>query len=279
MNETTWRCVLGILLVALLGGIPGAFSNPVAAQEAAAAPANDRLSQLGGRAYLGRNAPVVGATVLVWPEGRPGEAYLTSTDEDGIFRVNGLPDGSYGVRVEREGLAAKAKDGIPLKFPFRAVVELEMHALPPGSAEPSAVIPDTAAAQGPLSLTGLVVEEGAGPLGEVQLRFVRPDGREDPRGLRSLDDGTFEVAGAGAGVWRVEASAVGYLSQRMALDLQGASFLKVILVRQPADYDPTPLELMPPEQPIPPEGFADDAAGLGEAATEPDPGDRDDGTR
>lgn len=254
--------------------------GPTPAQDAPAASAREKLSQLGGRAYLGRNAPVVGATVLVWPEERNGEVYLTSTDENGVFRVDGLPDGSYSLRVEREGLAAKAKDGIPLKFPFRAVVELNMDPLAPGSAEASAVIPDATAAGGPLSLKGLVVEEGAGPMGEVQLRFVRTDGREDPRGLRSLRDGTFEVTGAGAGVWRLEVSAVGYLSQRLALDLQGAAFLKVILVRQPADYDPTPLELMPPEQPIPPEGFVDDTAGLGgDTAEEADPDDRDDGTR
>jgi hypothetical protein len=231
------------------------------AQEPSAAPKRERVSQLGGRAYLGRNAPVVGATVLVQPEDRDREAYLTSTDEDGEFRVDGLPDGSYRVRVEREGLAAKTKESIPLKFPFRAVVELDMDLLGSGSAATQSVVPRSSSPDGTLRLTGEVVEAGAGPLGEVQLRFVRLDGREDPRGLRSRPDGTFELEGAGAGVWRVEISGVGYISQRMALDLHGVALLKVILVRQPADYDPTPLELMPPEQPIPPPGFLDETAG------------------
>jgi hypothetical protein len=203
----------------------------------------------------------VGATVLVQPEERPGEAYLTSTDEDGVFRVDGLPDGSYGVRVEREGLLAGAKEGISLKYPFRAVVELEMSSLESESTMTGALVPEPAEPGGTLSLTGEVVEAGAGPLGEVQLRFVRSDGRQDPLRVRSRPDGTFGLEGAAAGVWRVEVSGVGYLSQRVALDLRGAFTLKVILVRQPADYDPTPLELMPPEQPIPPAGFAEESAG------------------
>jgi len=263
MTEQRQQYPVWILLVAAVA------AGPALAQDTPAASASERVSRLGGRAYLGRNAPVVGATVLVQPEDRPGEAYLTSTDEDGVFRVDGLSDGSYRVRVEREGLGPQVKTGISLKFPFRAVVELDMDPLALGSAEKSALVPEATAADGSLSLTGRVIEAGAGPVGEVQLRFVRLDGREDPRALRSRPDGSFELDGAGAGVWRVEVSGVGYLSQRMALDLQGASFLKVILVRQPAGYDPTPLELMPPEQPIPPAGFVDDTAGgLGEPKTD-----------
>jgi hypothetical protein len=266
MHQPSPRTVLVVLAAVgmLLAGVPARC------QEAPPAEKKERLTQLGGRAYLGRNAPVVGATVLVRPEGRPGEAYLTSTDEHGVFRVDGLPDGSYSVRVEREGLAARAKDDVPVKFPFRAVVELEMSPLEAASAEPAAATPAAMPAEEPLQLRGQVVEAGAGPVGEVRLRFVRPDGLEDPRILRSRPDGTFEIEGAGPGVWRVEASGVGYLSQRIALDLRGTSLLKVILVRQPADYHPTPLELMPPEQPIPPQGFVNDTADPGAAATEPD---------
>lgn len=259
-NRSPWLPVAvaasGILL--LIGSAP--------AQDAPAASAPERVSRLGGRAYLGRNAPVVGGTVLVRPEDRPGEFHLTSTDEDGEFRVDGLPDGSYSVRIEREGLEPEVKSGVPLKFPFRAVVELGMEPAAAAATERSVLTTGSAAASGPLSLAGRVIEAGDGPAGEVQLRFVRLDGGEDPRRLRSRPDGSFELDGVGAGVWRVEISGVGYLAQRMALDLRGAPRLHVSLVRQPADYDPTPLELMPPEQPIPPAGLAEGAAGVDDEA-------------
>lgn len=248
------------LAAALAAAVP-LWPGLAAAQETPAASAPERVSRLGGRAYLGRNAPVVGATVLVQPEGRGGELYLTSTDEGGVFRVDGLADGSYSVRVEREGLAAQVKTGVPLKFPFRAVVELAMDRLAPDQPETGALVPQAGSGAGPLSLKGRVIDVGGGPVGEAQLRFVRLDGGEDPRGLRSRPDGSFELEQAGSGVWRLEVGAVGYLSQRMALDLHGAETLHVILVRQPPDYDPTPLELMPAEQPIPPPGLAEDAAG------------------
>jgi len=263
--------------LAVLGSL--FWSGPAPAQESSAAPAPERVSRLSGRAYLGRNAPVVGATVLVQPEGRAGELYLTSTDEDGVFRVDGLVDGSYSVRVEREGLAAKVKTGVSLKFPFRAVVDLGMDPLSAGPNEKSVLVPEPASGGGALSLQGRVIDAGGGPAGEIPLRFVRLDGREDPRGLRTRPDGSFELEDAGAGVWRLEISAVGYLSQRMALDLGGTETLRVILVRQPPDYDPTPLELMPPEQPIPPPGLTEDAAGAGggEADTDGAPEGGEDG--
>jgi hypothetical protein len=222
--------------------------------------AAERVSQLRGRAYLGRNAPVVGATVLVQSEDRSSALFLTSSDEDGVFRVDGLADGSYRVQVEREGLQPETKEGVSLKFPFRAVVELQMSPLAVPPAGGRDLVPDATGDGEPLSLRGRVLESGAGPLGDVQLRFVRLDGREDPQTFRSARDGTFELQPAGAGLWRVEVSGVGYLSQRMALPLHGSAFLTLILVRQPADYDPTPLELMPPEQPIPPAGFTDGSA-------------------
>jgi hypothetical protein len=98
-------------------------------------------------------------------------------------------------------------------------------------------------------------------VGELRLRLVRQDGNEDPRTVRSLADGSFDLSGFSSGVWRVEISGVGFLTQRMAIDLKGETSLTVLVVRQPPDYDPTPWDLMPSEQPIPPAGFLDETAG------------------
>ena len=265
-RQTTWWVVAAAVTTALtVAAFPSALAQqtPAAATsaEAPAAPDPNKTSRLGGRAYLERRDPIVGATVLVHPQDRPDQLHLTSTDEEGIFRVAGLPDGAYFVRIEREGLEAETKQEVSVKFPFRAVVEFDLDPVGAGSTGDSRIIPDGAGGSEPLTVTGSVIEVNAGPVPELRLRFVRLDGGEDPRVLRSLPDGSFVLTGVSSGVWHVEVSGVGYLTQRMALDLSDDVSLTALVVRQPPDYDPTPFDLMPTEQPIPPAGFLEQAAG------------------
>lgn len=240
---------------ALLAGLLLVLPNP-------STPAQDaeRVSRLQGTASLGRNRPVVGATVLVHAQESRERLYLTSTDETGTFRVDDLRDGPYRVSAEREGLAPVHKDEISVKFPFRAVVELAMSATEMVRSPAAPRSSDPGGGPGSVELSGTIVERGAGPVGEFRVRVVRPDGAEDPRISRSLPDGSFGFEGLSAGPWRVEIGGVGFLAQRILLDLREDTELVVIAVRQPADYRPTPLELMPTERPIPPEGFGDDGA-------------------
>jgi hypothetical protein len=77
----------------------------------------------------------------------------------------------------------------------------------------------------------------------------------DPRQLRTVEDGSFGASGLLAGSWQLEVSGVGYLPIRIGLELARAAELHVVLVPQPADYDPSPLELMPPEEPLVPDGL------------------------
>jgi hypothetical protein len=254
-----------LLATALLAGGAAVEAPAVSAWDVPAAAPVQRTSRLGGRAYLQRRTPVVGATVLVHRQDRPDELFLTSTDDRGIFRIDGLPDGSYRVRVEREGLGAQVKDDVTLKFPFRAVVELDLDPVGSNAAASTMIVPASGGADGPLTVHGGVSGVDGEPVGEISLRFVRLDGAEDPRVVRSLPDGTFQLEGVGSGVWRLEVSGVGFLSQRMAIGLEGQVDLSVIIVRQPAGYDPTPLELMPVEQPIPPPGFLEEEPAAGDS--------------
>jgi hypothetical protein len=268
------RQLTTVLLAALLAVMAAVgFAPPAVPQEApqkgsgAAQPSTQRVSRLGGRAYLERKTPVAGATVLVHREEDPSNLFLTSTDAGGIFRVAGLPDGGYRVRIEREGFGAQIKEDVSVKFPFRAVVEFDLDPVNASAAEPARLIPADDGATGPLVVRGRVVEVNADPVGELRLRFVRQDGSEDPRTVRSQADGSFTLSGCSSGVWRVEVSGVGFLTQRMALQLNGETSLTVLVVRQPPDYDPTPWDLMPSEQPIPPVGFLDETAGKYEEGT------------
>jgi hypothetical protein len=217
---------------------------------ASASMAGDRTSSLQGRAYLGRRAPVIGATTLIQSQERSADLYLTSSDDKGVFRINGLPDGLYKVRAEREGLVPRLMGDIAVKFPFRAVVELEMAPAGKNSAEQSART--AAGSEALISVIGQVIEQNAGPIGEVHIRFVKSGGGDDPRIRRSSSDGSFTLPAITAGRWHLEINGVGLLPQRIGLDLQEDINLKVIMVRQPPGYEQTPLDLMPPEQPIPP---------------------------
>ena len=92
-------------------------------------------------------------------------------------------------------------------------------------------------------------------MADVTLRFVRADGTVDPRRVRTDGDGVFELPELPGGLWRLEVLGVGYLPLRTRLELDGDTELSVVLVEQPVNYDPSPLDLMPPEQPLVPEVF------------------------
>ncbi len=229
---------------------------PLAAVLAAETPTNQteevKLSRLQGRTRESRTRDVVGAMVLVQRTADPSKFYLTTSGGDGAFFVDGLPDGDYTVRLNREGYASEVKTGVQLKFPFRAVVEVTME---PGQPDLSAA-GDPVTGASAIDLHGSVIAAGGNGLGEVSVRIVRQDGSVDPLIVRTPKDGTFRFDAVPAGEWRLEIVGIGYLPVNQRLMFNSDSAVTVQLIRQPPDYVPSPLELMPPEVPIVPEGFA-----------------------
>jgi hypothetical protein len=238
--------------LAAIVALPLAGLFVVAAQQGV--PGSERVSRLQGTAFLGRRAGVVGATVLVREEQDASRMFITSTDEKGQFRIDGLRDGSYRVWVKREGYRSVLKEDISVRYPFRPVVEVLME--PDGSfGDDGNGSAHLAVDAERLSVSGKVIERDGEPIGDVRLRFVHPQGKRDPRFLRTGPDGEFLFDGLPAGRWRLEANGVGFLPLRLLLDLDQTTQLDFALVRQPASYRPLPIELMPPEVPIPPAGF------------------------
>jgi Carboxypeptidase regulatory-like domain len=234
---------------------PAPTPSPAPATEAAPAPAPAHASRLQGKVYIGRNRNVTGAVVRVAKDGDPSRVWLTSTDDKGVFRVDGLGDGSYGVRVEREGLEAVEKSGIGVKFPFRAVVELVMKpaAAPPSS--PASAPAASASGSGPLRLSGVVRDVALDALAEARVRVIDSTGRSDPRVATTGADGAFDFDDLAPGDWAIHVRGVGRLPIRLRLGLGADTTLDAMLVQQPAAYVPSPLELMPPEEPIVPQAF------------------------
>jgi len=236
--------VSGLLFCAPVGGAR-AQSEPEAGVIA-------KLSRLQGSASLGRNRQVVGATVLVTRTDERSRLFVTASDSKGRFRVDDLPDGDYRVEVRREGLQTVVKDGVGLRFPTRAVIEVTMQpseASPAAAAAPIRQEMDTASR---VRIRGEIVEREGEPLPDVVLRWVRIDGGADPVVVRSGEGGAFELPPLSEGVWRLQTRVVGFLPIWATLELREDTTVSVAMVRQPAGYLPSPLELMPPEQLVAP---------------------------
>jgi hypothetical protein len=213
--------------------------------------AAERRSRLQGTALIDRRNRVIGAVVLVQPEADPSRLFLTATDEDGTFRLDGLDDGVYRVALNRNGFYTVIKEGVEVKYPFRAVVEVKMT---PGEDAADAAETASVGSTAPIWITGTVTSGTGRPLKEARVRLVHPVGDRDPHSARSDAQGTFELA-LPAGAWQFQINAVGYLPMATELRLAEDTRVEMRMVPQPADYVPGPMELMPPERLIPPDGL------------------------
>jgi hypothetical protein len=252
-RRTTYAWIAGLLLAAPVAASemqlqPG---DPAALESAAPSPADPaRTTRLQGRLYLDRRTPVTGATAVVTPVVDAPRVYLAASDGQGIFRVEGLTDGDYGLRVERDGLDPVVKTDVAVKFPFRAVIELPMRRSEEARPPAHAAAPFDGSTR--VRLDGLVLGPGGLPLEDVRVRLVRPDGAVDPRLAETAADGRFTLEDLAAGPWAITLDGVGMLKLRTTLDLVETTALEAALAPQPADYLPSPLELMPVEEPLPP---------------------------
>jgi hypothetical protein len=212
-----------------------------------------KLTRLQGRAYVGRKDPVVGASVVARREDGSGTIFLTTTDDRGLIRIEDLPDGSYRLEIHKSGLGSVVKEAVEVKFPFRPVVEVAM--APEGSSSVPATGAVPASAGSGIKVAGLVTERSGDGIPEVGIRLIHGDGAADPRLLRSRGDGTFSADGIVPGRYNVEVRGVGFLPVRAGVELDRSSEFAVCLIPQPAEYESSPLDLMPPEEPVPPPGF------------------------
>ena len=213
--------------------------------------ANERTSRLQGRTYLDRNDQVIGATVVVRPADDGSKLFLTSADGSGHFRVDALPDGDYDVLVRRNGYSPVTKRAVGLKFPFRAVVEIQMES-GEDVAAPLAVPTD---ASGAFSVQGSIATREGDPIDEARIRLVRDDASRDPFDAQTRADGAFALDEVDAGIWRLEVVAVGYVPLRQPVTIGESTEIRITLVQQPADYQMSPLELMPREDVRAPAGL------------------------
>jgi hypothetical protein len=215
----------------------------------AAPPASAPAGQLHGAVAYGRHVFAVGAVVAVKPEGAATPLLLATTGETGAFAFDHLPDGVYRAEIHRDGYIPVIKTGIPVKAPFRAVVEVNLL-----RGDAPAAPPPPAAGSGDASVAGIARLVGGGVLAEAHVRLVRADGTDDPRTAVTAADGTFAFTGLRPGGWRVEILGAGLLPLRATVELSGEVALEAALAPQPANYRPPAQDLIVPEEVIPPKG-------------------------
>lgn len=240
--------ILTVLLVSAASlGAPESAAEPTSA--AGAGDAGGRAQFL-GRTFVGRDTPLVGVVVVVHPHSVPSRYLVTSTDAKGWFRFETLDDGTWTVELRKEGYRSIVKEGIGLKAPFRAVLELPMEReeSPPG--HETRASPD--GSPGTARLEGSVRADDRGAVGEVRVRLRRVEGEESIAAALTGPDGRFAFDRLEAGIWRLELVGAGFLPIRVPLELEGDVALEARLVSQPAAYDADPEDLMPLEEPIPP---------------------------
>jgi hypothetical protein len=118
----------------------------VATAAAAQAPPVTGRGQIRGEVTGADGRPLVGISIVLSPVGRPDVVYVTSTDEKGLFALDGLVPETYQVQASGQGVRPVVKDGIRVKPPFRAVTALSME--PVGDGAEAAMAAAVAAAPG-----------------------------------------------------------------------------------------------------------------------------------
>ena len=84
------------------------------------------------------------------------------------------------------------------------------------------------------------------------MRLVQAEGREDPRASLTDASGKASFENLPAGTWRLEILGAGLLPLRAAIDVPGAISVEATMSPQPADYQPSPQDLIVPEEATPP---------------------------
>jgi Carboxypeptidase regulatory-like domain len=237
------RTALGLLLALCVTAPPPRAAGGLLA---AISPG---LSRLQGSASLGRNRQVSGATILVQGVDSAGTIFVTASDRQGLFSVDGLPDGDYRVELRRDGLETVVKQDVQLRFPARPVVEVLMKPRAAGAEARRA-----ASLEGgtEVRLEGRVDIRDGGTLSGAQVRLRRLDGSRDPVTVHSAEDGSFALPAVASGDWQLDARAAGFLPIRAVITLSEDTVLELSLVTQEAGYKPSAYELMPREQVVPP---------------------------
>jgi len=216
---------------------------------------------IGGRYYISRKVNVPGATVKLGAEGG-GKIYITATDENGRWDLKEMPEGRYSIEMFKEGFVPIRKNDLVVQVPFKSVVELRatpskksygsIASWTPAGEGQSGAAGTTGASSRAMRIQGRAMLKGGDPLADAEIILKDMMGDRNPYRARSDSDGNFFLENVPAGVYDTSVYAIAYFTLRLRLDLKTDLGMRVIMVQQPQNYQYSPSELIPPEEPLPP---------------------------
>ncbi len=239
--------------------LPGIAALLLAGQAWSAPAAGARAEMRGTALESGTRRPLTGAVATLHADAERGAHYLTSTDPSGRFVFQGLPPGSYSLEVSLAGYRTARKDGLDVRPPFRSIIEV---ILPPGPDEDGAGVPAPAApgsegaGAATASLTVTLTDQEQRPVPEGQVVLVSLQAKGERRVGRSDEQGRLEFEALPAQRYRLTASAPGFLTvrtERLTLGGETQARVAVTLTPFPLEFGGNLEDLLPPEEPLPPE--------------------------
>ena len=225
---------------------------------------------------LSRRERVTGAVVVLVRETDPSRLVVTATNRDGVFVVEGIPEGRYRILVTREGLRPAVVQSVEVRGPFRAEADIivqkgegpapvvDLSPPPPMTGATSSTGARVFVADGMIPGAGEAVVRlraygpGGAPQEGARFQMRRTGGGADPLTGETGKDGELELPRPPPGEYSLKIECAGQLTLRVdRLVIADAPLaIEAFMVARPPDYRGTPADLLPEEKPLPPPEIA-----------------------
>ena len=170
-----------------------------------AAPPPEATGRLRGEVRTPALKPVAGAMAVAARGEAPPVVALTATDSQGFLAVDGVPAGTWTVRVTAPGFLPAEVGHLTIGGPYRSVADVT---LKPGDGEPVALrLPETS---GQAAVVVRATDDHGKPLSGVRLRLEPPHHRADPLIAETDSTGQARVETGAGGNWRIALSRAGW---------------------------------------------------------------------
>ncbi len=216
---------------------------------------------ISGKYYMARKQMVVGATVKVTMIGNR-KVFLTSTDMDGKWSLDNLPEGNYVVELFKEGFQYIEKRSVEIRFPFKTVIELQanpsMETL--GNIrrwglkhEEKISQSDESEEGGKYIIQGTISAKEGTPIIDAEIKIRNISREVNPYKVYSRAAGEFTLEKLQKGHYEFLIMMPGYLPIHTIIEIDSNVDIIATMLLQPLNYEATPSELLPLEEPIHPQ--------------------------
>ena len=220
-----------------------------------AAGINETLGRgrIRGEVGLSRREKIAGVVVAMVAGSGSSGLFLTATDADGVFLMDGLPEGLYDLIVSKDGFQPALEGGLDVHGPFRTDTDVRIRA---GEGPPLVVrVVGGGATAVPGKVVLLATDPRRVPREGARFEMRSLAGGADPLNGETARDGRLELPPAPPGEYTLRIEAAGCLPlrlERLVVEGSGEISVRAVLIERPFGYEGTPADLLPDEKPVPP---------------------------